>query len=96
VAKKTNTPNPTQAETPTVAETPEAEPRTCLCGCGSVLKGKKALFVQGHDAKLKSAVLRGLPVEPAGLAYANQHWPDVVLRQGSKAPKPKADKKNAV
>lgn len=33
------------------------QPESCLCGCGGPLK-KGRMFLQGHDAKLKSLVLR--------------------------------------
>ena len=34
--------------------------KLCLCGCGAWANGKKSRFVPGHDAKLKSRLLRNL------------------------------------
>lgn len=35
-------------------ETPRAN---CLCGCGASPRGKKAVFVPGHDARLVSMLM---------------------------------------
>lgn len=46
---------------------PKAQPRECLCGCGNTTKGGS--FLQGHDAKYKSELVRrGLQEEPKALA----------------------------
>lgn len=41
---------------PAAAKTPRSAP--CICGCGGVPAGKKTLFCQGHDARLKGMVQR--------------------------------------
>jgi hypothetical protein len=42
-------------------EEPQAESgedrTTCLCGCGGTPKGKKSLFLMGHDARLRSELV---------------------------------------
>jgi hypothetical protein len=37
---------------------PKAQPHPCECGCGEQTKTGKARFIPGHDAKLKSALIR--------------------------------------
>jgi hypothetical protein len=43
--------------TPKAAK-PKAQPHPCECGCGDLTKTGKARFIPGHDAKLKSALIR--------------------------------------
>ncbi len=31
--------------------------RTCLCGCGTPVRGRRAYFAPGHDSRLKSRLL---------------------------------------
>lgn len=68
----------------------QPEPRLCLCGCATPMTTKKGIFRQGHDARLKGMVLRGERIEDGAMAYAEAHWPQVVDRMGSRAPKAKA------
>ncbi len=50
----------------------------CFCGCGMSPTGKRSKFVMGHDAKLKSKVLRKVAdIHPEGLQYAKTHWPEI-------------------
>lgn len=61
-------------------KTPKDAPlSSCLCGCGKEISKN---FVQGHDAKLKSAILRGEQVPHYGFTYASVMWPDIVARMG--------------
>lgn len=54
---------------------PKRAPRLCLCGCGGMTKG--GLFLMGHDAKMKSKLIKGEPVTAEGLAYAKKAWPSL-------------------
>jgi hypothetical protein len=39
-------------------------PRTCLCGCGESVRGKKSKFRPGHDARLCGELKRNLEKDP--------------------------------
>lgn len=61
--------------------TPKPENGLCLCGCGGYKRTKSAAFIPGHDAKLKSKIIKvqdeGVPrqsVAPEGWVYARNHW----------------------
>ncbi|MDP9363922.1 MAG: hypothetical protein M3Q10_06800 [Chloroflexota bacterium] len=41
-----------------LSATREDAQHCCLCGCGGQPKGKKSRYVQGHDAKHRSQLLR--------------------------------------
>ena len=73
VAKRNGTTNGTVEQEQTV-ETPE--PRLCECGCGETVKGKKARFVVGHDAKLKGRLLAAFDAgdESAGATLVANGW----------------------
>lgn len=36
------------------------QPKTCACGCGGVPRGKKSQYLQGHDAKHKSKLMKAM------------------------------------
>ncbi len=42
-------------QTETTTEQPAV--RTCLCGCGTPVRGRRANFAPGHDSRLKSRLL---------------------------------------
>ncbi len=46
-----------QTETTSEQTTTEPVVRTCLCGCGSPVRGRRANFAPGHDSRLKSRLL---------------------------------------
>ena len=48
-----------QADAP--AKTPKSKlpPNACLCGCGATTSSHKSRFVQGHDQRLASMILKG-------------------------------------
>jgi hypothetical protein len=39
-------------------------PRTCLCGCRELVRGKKSRFCPGHDARLYGELKRNLEKDP--------------------------------
>jgi hypothetical protein len=39
-------------------------PRSCICGCGESVRGKKARFRPGHDARLYGELKRNLKKDP--------------------------------
>jgi hypothetical protein len=48
-------------------ERPQADTgalRTCLCGCGESVRGKKSRFRPGHDARLHGELKRNLEKDP--------------------------------
>ncbi len=53
-ARKATQPAPVEAPQPTT------EVRLCTCGCGEPVKGKKALFIPGHDARMAGQIGRAL------------------------------------
>ena len=46
------------------ASTPPQDHRLCLCGCGEPVRGKKAKFRPGHDARLHGELKRNLQNDP--------------------------------
>lgn len=49
-----------------VAARPAPVPKECLCGCGNMTKGGD--FLQGHDARYKSELVRlGMQEDPAAI-----------------------------
>lgn len=59
------------------------ESLSCLCGCGGTTAPGR-MFLQGHDARLKSRILNGQRVPAEGLRYAQTYWPEIVDRAGSR------------
>lgn len=50
----------------------------CLCGCGGFPTRAKSSFVVGHDAKLKSQVIKGEKISDKATEYVQQRWPNYV------------------
>lgn len=59
----------------------------CLCGCAKAPASIKSIFVQGHDAKLKSRALRGEKISAPAMRYIEMNWPNILDRYGSRAKK---------
>lgn len=59
-----------------------AEGLSCLCGCGQPTKTDKAKFIPGHDAKLKSLLLR----LERGEAEKGERVPEIAKKFLQKSP----------
>jgi hypothetical protein len=62
--------------------------RLCLCGCGESPKSRRSNFVMGHDAKLKSQILKDPDnVSEVALQYAENNWPELFSEPIDPVPK---------
>ena len=61
---RSGTPTNTSEGTSGPGRGQETPGRPCLCGCGGTPKGKKSLFLVGHDARLHGELKRQLRSDP--------------------------------